>query len=230
MLTISPLASRSGGRTVFGRLFESQTTTEKDASIPTAARLSATFTYVTPVARADLSGPQFHVADGGYYDNSGMSLLCDWLDEALSEDQKNCTKYGWKRIINILVIQIRSSPPAGEPTPIYQRGWFYQAIAPLALLLNVRNAAQDAHRDTEFLLLRAKWGLSGVTIDEAIFTFRDGKNLNQPAAPLSWHLTERQKEEIDREWEDFKDCHGQQVAMERIIRTASSSAFCGVVR
>ena len=205
MLTTSPFASRSGGRSVFSRLFENQAIPEKDVSIPTAARLSATFTYVTPVARADLPGPQFHIADGGYYDNSGMSLLCDWLDEALSEDQKSCAENAWKRITDVLVIQIRSSPPSGEPTPIYQRGWFYQAIAPLALLLNVRNAAQNAHRDTEFLLLRDKWALSGVRIDEVIFTFRDRGDLNQAAAPLSWHLTQSQKDEIEREWEAYKD-------------------------
>jgi hypothetical protein len=193
MLTTSPFASRSGGRSVFSRLFEKPGMPEKDVSIPTAARLSATFTYVTPVARANLSGPQFHIADGGYYDNSGMSLLCDWLNEALSEDRVKYTEKGWKPITHVLVIQIRSSPPSGEPTSMYLRGWFYQAIAPLALLLNVRNAAQNAHRDTEFLLLRDKWELLGVKIDEVIFTFRDGGDVNQPAAPLSWHLTQAQK-------------------------------------
>jgi hypothetical protein len=45
-----------------------------DLSAITAARLSATFTYVTPVSRALCCPPRqhrYHVADGGYYDNYG---------------------------------------------------------------------------------------------------------------------------------------------------------------
>ncbi len=44
-----------------------------DLSAVTAARLSASFTYVTPVSRALCCPPRqhrYHVADGGYYDNT----------------------------------------------------------------------------------------------------------------------------------------------------------------
>ena len=57
-----------------------------DVPVSTAARLSATFPYVTPIARSR-PGPGvpngWHFADGGYYDNTGMGLAMRWLDHAL---------------------------------------------------------------------------------------------------------------------------------------------------
>src|SRR5437773_11256272 len=47
-----------------------------DPSVVTAARLSATFTYVSPAARIDapvLRTRTYHVVDGGYFDNYGIA-------------------------------------------------------------------------------------------------------------------------------------------------------------
>src|SRR5215469_10251227 len=47
-----------------------------DVRVYTAARLSASFSYVAPASRPDLDGPfneAFHFVDGGYYDNFGMT-------------------------------------------------------------------------------------------------------------------------------------------------------------
>ena len=43
-----------------------------DVAVVTAARLSASFPYVTPAARSDAPGPHPHIVDGGYFDNYGM--------------------------------------------------------------------------------------------------------------------------------------------------------------
>jgi hypothetical protein len=53
-----------------------------DLSAVTAARLSATFTYVTPVSRALCCPPRqhrYHIADGGYYDNYGLAQSRNYL-------------------------------------------------------------------------------------------------------------------------------------------------------
>src|SRR5207244_3463717 len=46
----------------------------RDVQVVTAARLAASFTYISPAARADRGDP-YHVVDGGYYDDYGMTTL-----------------------------------------------------------------------------------------------------------------------------------------------------------
>ena len=60
-----------------------------DIHLLTAARLSATFPYVSPIARPlQDAGPASHglrLADGGYYDNQGIATLSEWLESVLRE-------------------------------------------------------------------------------------------------------------------------------------------------
>ena len=72
-----------------------------DVAVLTAARLSASFTYVLPSARAKAPGNQPHIVDGGYYDNYGMATLADWLDAALTD--------AGGQIDSVLVLQIRGT-------------------------------------------------------------------------------------------------------------------------
>ena len=60
-----------------------------DLKISTAARLSASFPYVSPLARnypgncikinKDDKTFNYHVADGGYFDNAGIHTIIEWL-------------------------------------------------------------------------------------------------------------------------------------------------------
>lgn len=58
----------------------------------TAARVSATFAYVTPAARILQGGAfrrQYHMVDRGYCDNYGVVTLLEWLDQIMrSSDSK----------------------------------------------------------------------------------------------------------------------------------------------
>jgi Patatin-like phospholipase len=56
-----------------------------DMDIVTAARLSATFPFVTPMASPD-AGPhreEYRLADGGYFDNSGLYVQFLWMQEVM---------------------------------------------------------------------------------------------------------------------------------------------------
>ena len=164
---------------------------EFDVSIATAARLSASFPYVTPATRSDGAGPQPHVVDGGYYDNYGMATMVEWLDDALNGADG--------AVKNVLVLQIHGAPVdpnAKEKRHEETHGWFYQAIAPLATLGAVRTAGQLAHNEIELDLLRQKWEASGVNIDTVTFEF------SNPNAPLSWHLTPEDVDAIATAWND----------------------------
>ena len=160
-----------------------------DVPVATAARLSASFPYVTPAARSDAPGARSHLVDGGYYDNYGMATLVEWLDDALT----NCD--GCKP--EVLVIQILGAPVSAQSNETPEsRGWFFQALAPLLTLVNVRGSGQFAHNTIELDLLKEKWKGEKVTIDSVQFEFPD------PDAPLSWHLTGEQKRAIHLAWRD----------------------------
>jgi hypothetical protein len=158
-----------------------------DVQIVTAARLSASFTYVAPAARADLAGPQYHVVDGGYYDNYGMTTLMQWLQQALEDSSP--------RPKRVLVLQIRGTPPAGQAPPDPSHGWFYQAWAPVEAMLDVRTTGQLSHNEEEFQRLQEQWASRGVELDNAVFQFCGSR------PPLSWHLTAREKQAIASEWQ-----------------------------
>ena len=160
-----------------------------DIDVVTAARLSATFPYITPAARAHAPGARAHVVDGGYYDNYGMATLVEWLDEALTGAGGSIRK--------VLVLQIHGSP-AGKTNDLRRnakgRGWFYQALAPLTAMYFTRNAGQTAHNDIELELLTQKWHLQGIEVETVPFEF-DGVS-----APLSWHLTFSEIAAIEEHW------------------------------
>jgi patatin-like phospholipase len=161
----------------------------KDVAVVTAVRLSATFPYVSPAARADLAGRQPHVVDGGYFDNYGMTTLVEWLDAALQGARG--------KIRRVLVLQLRGAPVV-RATPaaarrVASRGWFYQAFAPIATMLSVRNAAQISNDEVEYDLLQRAWA-GEVDLHSVVFEF-PGEH-----PPLSWHLTAEQKEAIETHW------------------------------
>jgi hypothetical protein len=179
----------------------------KDVAISTAVRLSATFPYVSPVARAydgRLLPDEPHLADGGYYDAYGVSSLIHWLDAALEDDAS-------RGITSILVIEIRGDqrPVAADAedaggvrrdkdrqTGSDGRAWSYQLHAPFSAMLEVRTAGQMAHNETELCLLIDRWRLDPrpVRIDRVLFEFPER------SPPLSWHLTRRERERIADQW------------------------------
>jgi Patatin-like phospholipase len=202
---------------------------ETDVSVVTATRLSATFPYVSPAARADVKGPAAHLVDGGYYDNYGVSSLVEWLDAEFENNPGTGRK--------VLVLEIhgagggcasggkqtseeQTGSPEGTEAPDGRtqqirgnRGWFYQAFAPLWTVLNVRGPAQRGNNEVALDLLIGKWDEKGEKEDDedvdftrAIFSF-DG-----PDPPTSWHLTEKQKLDIQYYWEAELDeeCNNDQ--------------------
>ncbi|HIF32427.1 MAG TPA: patatin-like phospholipase family protein, partial [Planctomycetaceae bacterium] len=59
----------------------------RDIDVVVAARLSATFPWVTPITRIDHADgrPVLHVADGAYVDNYGITTMVEWLEQVLPE-------------------------------------------------------------------------------------------------------------------------------------------------
>ncbi len=72
--------------------------------LSTAARLSASFPYVSPAVLLPTE-PRRRAVDDGYYDNYGLELGCSWLRELL-EHRKDWLE---RNVSGVLVIQIRDN-------------------------------------------------------------------------------------------------------------------------
>jgi hypothetical protein len=126
-LAISTVPTRRGliGETEFAKRYCA------DVAISTAARLSATFPFVTPTGRPPMpdqgvdkstksakpsvpcSGGGQHLVDGGYYENSGLVGAIEWIDEALTDltnPKTNPKNYPLPHNILLLVIDSFERP------------------------------------------------------------------------------------------------------------------------
>jgi hypothetical protein len=175
-----------------------------DLPVVTAARLAASFPYVSPASRALLEQTQlsglnpdqlrdvrnnstYHVVDGGYYDNYGIDSLLAWLDEALMQQPPG-------KVPEILLIQIRSFPSEAKSPPAKTRGWTYQAYAPASALMRVRTTGQLVRDQEAIEIFRRRWAANGVHIRLATFEFAGND------APLSWKMNPKQIQGISEEW------------------------------
>jgi len=148
-----------------------------DILVVTAARLSATFPYITPVARAidTPDAPDYHLADGGYYDNFGVVSALEWLNTVLPHAQT----LGRRKV---LLIQIEASAfdEEGLPLPTENAGWLYNLAGPAITALNVQTTAQQQRNNMEFQIFTRAY--REVQMRRVKFTFGD-------SGPLSWQLS-----------------------------------------
>src|SRR5262249_1017863 len=179
------------GLLTFSALYdEADPVTTVEPAIVTAARLSASFTYVSPAARIDRWVPRslaYHVVDGGYFDNYGVASAVDWLDAATR---------GPTTVSHVLVLQIRGPVALQDPAARPSRGTLPQIAAPVSTLLHFHDAAQVAHNNQELLLLCKALAARNVTLETAVFQFP------KCSPPLSWHLTQPERDEV---WDAYAD-------------------------
>jgi hypothetical protein len=127
--------------------------------------------------------------DGGYYDNYGVNSLLEWLNEAFSSTPP-------EKRPDILIIQIRSFPASAINPSAGNKGWFYQAEAPVSALLNVRNTGQLVRDREAVSSFAAQWSDRSASIRLATFEFQG----NDP--PLSWQMNPAQTKAIQDQWHD----------------------------
>lgn len=172
----------------------SQDGRDPDLAVTTAVRMSASFPWVTPIARAmgpdsEPASPRLHLADGGYYDNFGVVTAVNWLQAILPAHREELRRRG------VLLVLIRAFPqkdtvdPKGEGAG----GWFYTTVGPLSTIYNVRTASQAVRNDTDLSLLKQSLAGSGVRLESIPFEL-------EKESPLSWKLTDREREEIQAGW------------------------------
>ncbi len=209
----------------------SQVYPELDVRAVTAARLSAAFPYVSPMARPRLPDPKdsrgYHLADGGYYDNFGVASLVDWLRTVLPEI-RNLS--GRKRI---LLVQVRDAPrPAPEAGT--RTGWVVGALGPLKTLLSIRTATQTARNEMEVDLFQRLACRQGVQVESFVFTLkpeggkREGEGEKADPLPLSWQLTPKERETVESRW-STRD-NRIELCRAKICFETGSDAVCAAAR
>lgn len=180
-----------------------------DLHLSTAARLSASFTYVSPAARIARRYVRYgyHFVDGGYYDNDGTGSAIEFLQALNSKGALPTDK-----IQPILLIEIRNgsdvysdrSPDSyscqnahctttSVPTP--WGPWRQFTAPPQAMYLaghesiTRRNRRELCILETDLAPVQDRNGhWHGVVIHHVVFSVNDGD------AALSWHLTQTQKD------------------------------------
>ena len=201
----------------FHSLYKKMDYSGYDLRIDTAVRLSASFPYVAPAARSNLipvSRVDFHVVDGGYYDNYGVNSLLAWLEEATHSDSRSLSLDG----DSFLIIRIVSFPPEATDER-KEHGWGFQLVAPFLGQYNTRVAGQTANDDTQ-LRFFAKSFPAQANLRSVSFQYSGGAaGTSCQSPPLSWQLSKQQIECIDSSWASInaksKECVGKLPARRR---------------
>lgn len=157
--------------------------------IATAARLSATFPYVTPISHPSLQHCKdwatWGVADGGYSDNLGLMSALGVAHQVVGE----LKQAGVKRIV---LIEIQASDPVGKATP-NGHPWTDEFVGPIRTLLSVRTQLELERNQEVVDRSIATLTNDGIEVEQAVFTLTE-------KSPLSWHLSEAEKAVIRRHW------------------------------
>jgi hypothetical protein len=193
----------------------------KDVFLETAARMSAAFPYVSPEARPDGPANGVHFGDGGYFDNSGVFTLSEWLKEAsrypnVSAESASPPPVRKKRI---LVLQLEAFPDSNTADIETPKKWYYQLTSPIQTMLTVRSEGQlvrdkTAGEDLQKLLngngYETTWLL--VRYTPSAVQFPSGTVSCSANPPLSWHLTPVEKRCIDQAWTDISKQTSQEIS------------------
>src|ERR1700719_69817 len=187
-----------------------------DIRVNTAARLSASFPYVSPAARSNSKNPpvpDYHIVDGGYYDNYGVVALLGWLESSIEDDSPQTREDVQKDLADVLVLGIRPFPPAADSN-LKPHGWGFQTIAPIDGLLDVRDRGQMERDDNALALFTKYYRTRQINVWRADFVYPskfDSEFFKKTAdyqgcleAPLSWKLSLDQLECIEIGWKQFR--------------------------
>ena len=212
---------RTGSRSLHMPADYSGGSFQADPTLATAIRLSATFSYASPVARptrddeADwkqafrsashpFSPPptvtrfDLHLCDGGYADNTGVvaaTEACRELLHVIGKDRSGKTT-------RILFARIEPFPRLIAPEADSEDGFSQVVLGPAFGLLSARVATQQERADREIEQFIRDAGSQGVEACQT--TFRFGDDMPTPSQietpPLSWALSSRQQLAIEDAW------------------------------
>ncbi|MCA8952862.1 MAG: hypothetical protein KDE27_25355 [Planctomycetes bacterium] len=184
-----------------------------DVSLWTAARLSATFPYVTPAAQSNLyagNPTRHHMIDGGYVDNYGVASALDFLEpvmaareadlRARADGAPNTTDE--LAFTRVAIVQLRAFPVADPHVTAPASGTLAAVLGPLIGVTAIRDGQAVARNEVELRSFTERWGrVFGDEVRIRSFVLEPpGDDVD---GPLSWHLTDADQHKLDGCWTDF---------------------------
>ncbi|RMG81980.1 MAG: patatin-like phospholipase family protein [Bacteroidetes bacterium] len=166
----------------FGRLLENQNA--QNLEFTSALRMNATYPYILPNVYLP-TDPQIEVMDAGFRDNFGIKsatrfihVFKDWIKENTS---------------GVVLVIVRAYDRQKAIQSSSKEGLFESLLNPLGIAGKILSL-QDFEHDTNLGYL---YDLLGEENFEIIrFTYRPGKESKGKGAPISFHLTPREKRDI----------------------------------
>jgi hypothetical protein len=193
-----------------------------DVDIWTAARMSATFPYVSPAASArfeevdnvgdeappDMSSPEavqrrYHLIDGGYFDNFGVTSALDWLQPVLEARLR-----GKIPVRRIFILQLTPFAAPSAPTPPTD-GAFAALAGPLFGVLGTQGGIALSRNAIDLQRFIDSWNVRfrEHQVDALVATAEIRPAGGMPE-PLSWHLTPSQIKTQQGLWPQSPDDPG----------------------
>jgi hypothetical protein len=159
-----------------------------DMPVVTAARLSASVPFLSPLARPSANDPAiackaYHVADGGYFDNFGVLTVLQLLNKVLEQEDQLPSP------IQVLLLEIRAFHSRNDEVPDSKLSAIREVLGPITTMSNVRWASQLVRNEYEVKEFIAKWEGRGIKVLDVVFE-------KDSDSPLSWHLTNQEKTAI----------------------------------
>jgi len=184
------LGSLTNGSQEVIEFFKVFPTTRATFRLSTAARMNATFPYVSPPVQLP-TVPARRVVDAAYYDNFGISVAVAYLEQP--------DIMGWIKACTggVVVVQIRafntdvlSEVPANKPAPnVAYFGRFDFFATPLQGAVAARDATMRHRNNRELNLLRQLYGET--FLQTVVFEPKSSKQ-----ATMTWALPQKELEEL----------------------------------
>ena len=174
--------------------------TQPDLDLWTAARLSATFTYVSPPARSWLDAcpsQRKHLIDGGYYDEYGVTSALDWLMPVLEARKAGDRRLRFKRV---LLIELSAFPTPDPESVKPADGLTATLTGPtLTAFLALRQGVATSRNRIDLDRFKRSWNerFGGAVLIETVKFQPDASGAPRP---ISWHLTSKDIERLKAEW------------------------------
>lgn len=156
-------------------------------TVATAARLSASFPYVSPFPRLPVEGAALHLTDAGIYDNYGVDVASRWI----------AANAAWlmQHTDGVALVQIRDevstrSTFAIEAPDLTTRAT-YPLSGPFAAFFAARESTSAFRNDHAVDVLRSRFAASVGEGFFASFAFELTGEVS-----LSWRLTDAERETI----------------------------------
>jgi Patatin-like phospholipase len=175
-------------RSASARVFFADYPASGNMSVARAARLSASFPYISPAAR--LPGIERRAVDAGYYDNYGVDLATRWLHENRQWLAANTS--------GVLLLQIRDRVALGadpmQPPSSFVAQALSEVLAPIEAVAAARDATAQLRNDQAVAEV-ASW-FNGPEREDPFFV-SEVISFNSEA-PLSWYLSRQERNGIWR--------------------------------